>query len=540
MNKKIPFFFILSVILLGLVCCFNCNYVNAQGSYEWIQNGGFEDIGGDQFGGSGGFESGQLGIMWDGSIAPCSVQSGGLLGSSYHAQLGYTGYLVGELETPVNVSFVTELSFWYSQGTGYTLRVSLGYNDSTSNVVDISPPSSGINYVDLTGYLESDKFFVRITFHSVSNIGWYIDNVVCILPSSGGGQSVVSQYTSPWWTAQDFDFQGINIAGIGHSGVACFYTGYGEESNQLIQNIPYLDSDTVTSITLWAETDYDLGDIDVKFTVIYSDRSWSSHTETIINGDTWSELVFSGFLLPNKIIIQIQISIINGGSFYNHIDDISLTSTIPYGQSKFSYYVTPTPISSNNISFSCYQRINYIFHGEVFNDSGVCIGDGTYIITSSTGIQTGNINDGVFSFTLTQRTNNLGIDIIGENINIQIDITDGESFIIVITANWIYVAGGGSGDLDDGGTIPYTTIGIGTFTSFIINAFLLFLLPLIFAFYCGKNGVNPMLGFVIAFSIIAVIGYTAGITNIVVLFVMVLVDIITGLILFERTRNGVG
>lgn len=521
-HKKIfPLFFLfllLSVLAVSLI-----PQVKAT-DYEWIQNPSFED-GNSNIILNSGFELGNTNY-WTGSWLSASTTyhyTGFYSGKSDYAT---TGYLQQNF-TDVLGTEIQEASIYYLHSTTGTITylIRVYYNDSSYNDDSVAL-GGGTNGVwtkqDFTSYINDAKYVNAVRFTCSAGAGvFYIDDFV--LDLGGTGQIDFDSDTLPWWASQNWDFQGISF-GTFHTGYCSAYLGYEDQQKQIVQDIGFLDSDFITGVGLYAKAQ-STDNSTVRFLVIYSDRTNTYKDLKVNNTEDWKLLSFTGFILPNKIIIQIQINVISGAeSSYVNIDDVSLLASVPYGQTRFSWLLSPTPISATNLTFSAYQLIDYVFTGYVYNNSGYAVDDGTFITTSTKGTQTGNINNGVFTFSIIARNSQTDFE---ESIIIVMSTTD--TFTVQIVAHWVFVSSGGG----DGGDGNYDSWYSNMVVTYMVLFIFIIVPPLIIAFEFSKHDVDPFMGFIGGLCLTVPIAYIVHIIDLWVLFVFVL-----GLILMILAKLG--
>lgn len=530
-HKQIfPLFFLfllLSVLIISFI-----PQVKATTNYEWIQNGGFEDCGGNLVSDAG-FESGGFASGWSRTSGPyVDIIGGDVHNGSYAAYFGggVTGATLTHSFSGLSVGEINTFGFWVKKVSG---THNIAFDIVTSNVTlhygDLPQPTVW-TYIDVYSLLVSQSNSVNITsiyFNQYAaqsgNYEYRIDDV--FIGNVGSGQTDFNANTTPWFSAEASDFQGINVAGIAHSGIACVYDGYTDYWQAIIQNINFLDSNMATNLTCYVSGSSVPRTVKLKMNVIYSDRSFSTKTVTVTSNNEydWKFMNFTDIVLPNKIIIQIQFVLPEQTDYYVHVDDVSLLASVPASQSRFSYTLTPLPINQTGFTFTVYQKTNYIFNGFLYDSNGNPTENGTYTLLTSKGSQSGNVISGVFSFVLTER---LGVTDFQESIIIQINST----LTIQLTGIWKFVGGEGIGDGDGGYDSWYSNMVV----TYMILFIFLIVPPLIIAFEFAKHDVDPFMGFVGGLCLTVPIAYIVHIIDLWVLFVFVL-----GLILMVLSKLGV-
>lgn len=182
-------------------------------------------------------------------------------------------------------------------------------------------------------------------------------------------------------------------------------------------------------------------------------------------------------------------------------------------------------------------------------------------------IITENLNpayDGNFSFAFqaNQPTNNYYYQMVSITGTYQVDIDGNTAYISKTSFVFVIVSKVGittlpsglpddydsedSGSVsptpsttDDGGLgyIPNTQITVMSFTNFMIQFFAIVVPSLVLAFYAGKHKVNPLMAFIAGVSIMSAIGFATGLVSIMMLFVVVVIDIVIGIFLIEKSRS---
>ena len=505
-------------VILALALLMSFSQVHATTTYNWVQNAGFDDVGGNCIANQG-FETGEL--------PPWTTDTGTILAQhhngTYSVVIAYPShYVMQNLSVPVDISTVSLFRFWWynnAQQGAYEVRVTVYWTNSTSTSVlkSVECWVGGVfvwDEVDCTDNFGTVGIINAIKIDAYAKTG-YVDDVELISTGTGSGQNTVSADSFPWYSAEDYDFTGINVAGVAHSGSACYYAGYGDETNALVQAFNYLPSSSVSSISLWAWTQSPT-DLKVKFTIIYSDRTYTMKLSSgFKDTDGWTELTFSGFVLPNKLIVQIQITIQLDGVCYSHIDDVSVLSTLPTSAVGFYWEAFPSPIENTSISFTQYQGVSEQITCYVYNSDGDLAGDGTFNVTTSKGTQTGTINGGTFSFavigTLQTFDSTESIIII---FNSQGSVFNGT---VTLTAYWLAISGGeGGGDL---GLPAYVT---NLFNYTLIGAVIL-APPIIVSILVRKVKGDAMVGFIAGLALSIVAGVVTGLVPLWGLFIITLV-----------------
>jgi hypothetical protein len=300
----------------------------------------------------------------------------------------------------------------------------------------------------------------------------------------------------------------------------------------IIQNIDYLDSDTVQFIDLCARSDGNL--YGLKINIVYSDRSYTSKIINSTWTTTWQHQIFSNFITPSKYIIQIQIycSFQHGGIV--NIDNVGLWSSIQSDKSRFTWNVSPLPLNKTGFICSVRQHQNYVFTGKLYDINGELTEDGSFQVLYNSGSVTGTITNGVFSFSISERS---GATDFVEEFDIQIDLNS-EQLSFELTFNWMY-SGSGYGTGGEG-NIPNTNVPISTFINFVLLLCFIVLPAIGFGFYCGFHNVNPLFGFIGALTMLTAVGYLVTLVPLWFFATTIIVDVVLGLYIFNSSRSGVG
>lgn len=508
--KTLPFFLAVTTILL--ISFIKTTPVYAT-NYEWIQNGGFEEA-------IGWYTWIPYGNMEQSNNWTCGAQTqfSNTEHHSYNYSMEINGISNGEfhdtLIPPINVSSNFIGSFWVKVKTGTNAQTHCKflYNDTTST--DISVLVTSTTWIMYNQTLTTGKWVYSVSCwvdsYSGASLQLYIDDIGYIA-NSQTGQTTIDYTTRPWWSSMDYPFNGISI-GTYHLGFCSYYTGSTDCVYSVNQDIGFLDSDKITGISLYAK-DFLGTTIHVRVGLLYSDHSYSYKDLPVDYTDGWKYLNFlSGLVLPNKIVVRIMISVTDAQAGYVNIDDVSLTSNISPTQQFFSWSLTPTPIENDNVSFSAYQKIGYVFLGVVYNDSGYAVENGTFSVVSGKGTQSGNIISGVFSFPITTRsyatdTSELFL----------ITITTNTTFIVTVSATWVFVGSGVTPNGDNG----VTDLG-----GWILMFFIIFIPMILMVVGCEKAGISVGVGIITGLGLSIAIGYLTGLCPLWLLFVMVIILII--------------
>lgn len=440
-----------TTIILALIICLSfmfssINPSKAVSYYNWIQNPSFE--GETNLIGNGGFENGQIYVDWEfehgnwssysglGQIELTTSHSGVYSVESYYS--GTEHNLCYNFSEPILGSDVIEFTFWaYGSGSGdYNIKVY--YTDTTSDTSGVTDIGTGVWVeCDEVSVINANKYLDYIIFDANDVYSVYFDDIYLAVyePDS---QTEKSMTSTPWFGADNYGFSYIQDGYISRDGTGSYYIGYAGYADSVCQNIEYLDSDTIHYFDLWAYTETPTPDIGIKVNIVYSDRSSASRTVNLTVQDTWTHLNFgSSFISENKYILQIQISLANYFEGYVILDDVGLWSSLPITYHRFTFSLSPSSNTQTSGSFNAYQGIQYTFNGYIWDENLTLSESGTFSVTSDTGISSGSISNGVFSFILSSRS---GHNTLTETLTIRL-VVSGEVIEIQIIATWEYVAG---------------------------------------------------------------------------------------------------
>lgn len=239
----------------------------------------------------------------------------------------------------------------------------------------------------------------------------------------------------------------VDVDNIGHNLVwgresnGSGYIGYDESTAQFVQDIDYLDSDSVHYVDLWAYTEND-GEVSIKINIIYSDRTYDSKTVELTEKDDWEHLNFGGsWIDDNKYIVQVQISLDDYFAGYVNIDDIGIWSSLPSNSYRFTFTVSPSPLSQTSIGFNAYMGQTYTFTGYLWDINGELTENGTVTISHNYGSTVATLSSGIFTFTINPRS---GTSDFTEQLGISVNNGDIVE-LYELTVQWIYTSGGGGG-----------------------------------------------------------------------------------------------
>lgn len=566
------------MLSLLLISGFMISSVQSVSYYNWIKNSLFDgDTNLCEDGGleSGGYSHGVVYGNWISYvgnpmnyISTVGYYRSGVWGLYAH----YTGnqYVWYNLTSQVLGADIVEFTFWVksiSYGSDGVF-VAVYYSDSTYDTsAEITTTLSVWEQKNVTSVVNDAKYVVAFLLYMIASDNDAFDDFRLIVANSNG-QSEINFNTNPWWcggipsvTQQvgynwygnwidisqqglwtspitqtiDVDMIGLNTV-FGYSTNSSVYMGSDESRAGIYQNIEFLDSDLVHFLEMRAYTSA-ISNIGIKVNIIYSDRSYTTKTMNLTSVGSWQQLIFSGFISPNKYIVQVQIMLATYYPQYVNIDDVFLWASTPTSFKRFTYSVTPIPVSKTDVMFYGHENVNYVFSGYVWNNN-VLDESGTFIVQSiyGTSPNSGSFTNGQFSFNIPSRSYATAGDH-EEMFYITIVVGD-ESMIFGITARWI--SEGNIPNEGGNGNISNTNIPIETFINFILLLCFIVLPAIGFGFYCGFHGVNPLFGFIGALTMLTAIGYLCTLVPLWFFATTIIVDVVLGLYIFNSSRSGVG
>lgn len=479
---------------MAVVSTFCNERVVAQEMYDWIRNGGFEDGTGEELIVNGDVEQGDS-IGWDvggSTVSISSVESRSPTHSVLQsASMGANGHAHYNMTENVSVSTMVDCGFWLMGGSSiYDQSIRVTYTDNDYDDWDYTGLGNGSwLYMDVFNNMSwaegKDIWFFTFSFSGSTTSSWknYIDDFS--MKSALIGQTEITSKTSPWYDCDldDSDFnQQINTTFGRYSG-ACYGDKFGEEDTGffeswtnivpnfgydiyvegmitglpvfVIQDIGYLPSNNVDELSLWVYCTGE-GAQSIMVTLIYGDGSYNRAEKQFASFEQWTKLDFTSDVRSNKYIIQVMF-LLSGGDGYQtgswvYVDDISMISDIPVGQSGFEWVATPEPITYDYNSFVQYYGVAEKFYCSVYDVDGEKTENGTYTVDTEIDYKSGSIVNGEFQFQLIKRSNSVNHT---ELLTVQIDV-ENRSLVIVIYATWWVYSGDGlppiDGNGDGGGT----------------------------------------------------------------------------------------
>lgn len=524
-----PLFF--AFILIALIIPNNVNgiaYYNqilnpSFASYEnWIEDGGFE---------SGDFEKGKTYGNWSirtstPQIVTNFVKSGVyslyLLASTEEAVwYNLTEYIlgadlyefIGYVRSSTVYTGMLEIDVYFSDGTGDT--DTLFYSDTTFDKINFD---SG-NILNDAKYLKA--FSLRKT-NDGCNI--WIDDLILEVDTGENCQDEITLTSYPWFQGQTvedapyFGYINTELGRLDSTSVQLdgIYTNY-----KIIQDITFLDSDTVHFVEMWVygcEVSKGEG---IKIELVYSDRSMSEKTVYAVgDGSSWENLNFGhAWIVNDKYIVQIRIYMAVASQDCN-IDDVGVWSSFPLGFKRFYFTISPYPIHKGVFDFTAYQLQNYVMTCYLYDENNSLTESGNYQINDMTGITSGSFNNGKFTYTLNKRSSSSDIT---EQIVIIIIVGE-EIMEFEITGYWEYVESAYIPTPERGEAIANLTI---MFTFIFVPSIFL-------AGITNKAGI-PVIGFIVGVVLMTSLGYICGIVPIWFVFVSVLSIV---LLLFAMIKTG--
>lgn len=453
--NKIKSILLIVCVIVGFFSILNIESGNATSLYNWLLSPSFELT--ENIFEDSSFETElyEVGVLY-GNVSSTSttdfltpIPRTGTASLRFWGTGKYMTYVFTS-DQPLGVFFeVFSAYFWASQASYISIK--WGYTDDTTdldtNAFTLVGDSS-YNERQILDYSTPNpiKYVENVTITlSTSTTIWMDDVILNVAGMGSGGQTLdesgmLDLNTEPWYSAQNHNYCGITTS-TSYTGNASAFMGFEDYNAKLIQNIDYLDSDTVYYITIYVKINMDVA---ITCRLIYSDGTSSSQSKNGSSIGSWELMVFSGstFLKENKYILEIQFTLFNEIDSTVLFDDAGLWSTLEIGQQKFEYHFSPNPIEEFGYNqYYMYQGITYSLIGTIYDDSGEKTYNGTYQIISSYPILEGTVTLGEFSATFVKRS---GTGNFSESIGVTI-ITD-EVFVQTITIYWIYQGGGGGGD----------------------------------------------------------------------------------------------
>jgi len=531
-SKLFPFF--LGIIMIMMLILPLINSVQATTYYEWVDNYSFESAM-SNYVLNPSFELGNNGFQyWDytGNVFMTTDSRTGI--NATNIGTSGSGNNIKQTFSNISTSLISTIGFYGKLRSGCSsagLHFYIDYSDSSFDDLTPTISTSSYTFFNFTTYLDVGKAISYIQIWVASYGGTLNIALDDFIIGGTTGQTEINTTSQPWFDnnegIEDYLYSGINIA-FGYSGTCHYYTQY--FSMPLRQKFDYLDTNFIYNASLWY---YAIIGASLEWRFIYSDGSESFGLLSMTGSSTWTQLDYSNYVLPNKLLVEIKLRIIGdtNGSWIG-IDDISILSEVlKENASVFTWEIYPTPTVIGTNSFSAYQLQSYTFTGYVKNSSGLLEEDGNFTVSHSKGVTSGNMTNGVFFFTIVARN---GISDFNERFTFIIMTEENEIYNIQIDGHWINIAPTPT----DEGNIPNTNIPVTTLTDFMILFMFIFAPSMIFGFYCGQHNVNPIFGFLCAFNVMSLIGVISTLVSLWVILVTIILDIVMGLYLFEKSKGG--
>lgn len=525
----IPFFFVLLIIS----SLFMNSAVGAIPKYNHILNPSFALY--ENFIEDGSFESGafEMGVQYGNfSIA---VGTPDIKAWDYRKSGVYSLYYIVDGEAVfynltsyywVYGADVESFSFWMNCTVGGTGKfyVDFIYTDNSTTIFDINVTINELVYYQLDiSNLEGGSIIWSVRLRSVGNTGKWVDNIQFMVDTGSNSQDEITLTSSPWFLGQtpDSPFGHINEV-LGYTDNTSVQMDTAYFPRNIVQNIGYLDSDSIEYIDLWVHgADNALGE-GVIMDLVYSDRSVSSKSEVALgNGSIWENLNFGhSWINPNKYVVQILIRAMGSSQAFN-IDDVGIWSTLKLNTRRFSFSITPNPISVGVFNFEAYQGISYTMHCYIWDDDNLLTENGTYIIDDKLGVYQGSFTNGTLTHELSSRSGVVGFY---EQITFVFIMGDGvEIMEFEITAWWEY-APDEPPIVDEDYIQPW--IGTQAGTNFMVMMFMVFVPSMILGLEFNQRRGSGLLGFMIGLAIMSSIAYLSGFMPLWFLFVMVIAFVV--------------
>lgn len=417
--------------------------VGAYSYYNWILNSDFESAvqimeHGDAE--CGAFEQGlTYGNFSVGMGAP-SVSNVNPQSGVWHYRVGVADSIMWNFTYPEEIlgADITGFSGQFADlgGSSLNFKVTYYYSDGTSDVSSVyNSAGAGYRYVSILNDVmnfSSIKYVVAIAFNQTGARGFDMDNLAF---RCGGvqNQGEIDFYSYPWFCGGVLDQNHIGLdIDVGHSGLQSVYMGFSESTAELVQFIPYADTNYIHYLELWYYTNV-AGNLRVQF--VYSDgtHSQQQHPTSVIGA--WTHLIYSSWIEPDKYLMEIQIGLVNNQLGYINIDDVYLWSQVQCSEEnqRFHYTISPTPIYVQGQQCQCWSDIDYVFYGYVRNSTGGHDENGTFQVTHSQGSSAGYVVNGAFNFSIPSR---VSLNSVYETFGMLIQVGQGvEAWNVVI--EWI-------------------------------------------------------------------------------------------------------
>jgi hypothetical protein len=526
--KKLTLFFLIFTLSFLTVSTVFINPVKADTTYNWIQNSGFDDSGGNLIR-NGDFEAGTSLYWWFQGVVPAQIYNDG---GNYVVECGFNDAIYNNFSSSVLGSDITEISFDYKVvgSSGQTVRFYVYYTNDTSSYTSFATSSAGgwihkdfaLDWFYLGGEIRGIE--IVQTSGSGESYQEYFDNVIVSIV--GTGQTIINAVSIPWFTYPPVGTYYPKIVDdtSNTSPNSCYFQIGSHHYNPILQVLSNLDSDSVTSFTLYALDASGSGGGSLNVKIHYTDGLWSSSNPTAING-TWIQYNFTYLIVPHKIIDEISIKPTDFMGSDIYVDTVSLLSINPVTYISFSFDLSPSPLWINSypsgyrtMEFGSFENQAYIATCTMYNESLPC-GNGTFLVQSSLASYVGNITNGVFSFNIGQRSIPVNNTIELFNIGIVSNLFNTS---VIIKAYWYKIDV--NPDINEQST-EKTNQFVDTFPIMLIMA--LFIIPA--TYYLGVGG------FIGGFSVASIICVWTGLAPSWFIAVTVLTDLV--MIFFATRQN---
>lgn len=459
------------IILLTLSVCIYIepvNNVHAQTTYNWVLNDGFEDYLGEEQIANGDFENG-LNDGWSqygGTLTVSTTYQNSPTTSIYIATSPTLRYNFTDSLNVASVSSITFYALPYNWQTIFLLKVyysddthtDVTYNADTLQLTDfiVEGEANGWNYLSYgVGNFSEGKSIVMLEFDTTAQ--WVCIDDVSVKTYAVGQEDITSS-TLPWYNP---------LVASAHNVINSSQYRTGSYSLKLtermlyyqenVQDFDYLPTDTVSEISYYVKTDSTTARR-VYCKLTFGDGSQKTEYQNIVSASGWTKLTWfdDAYALPTgKFITKLSIysyTSISSGDVETYVDDVSILSTLPVGQSSIFWYVMPSADNYIENSDDAYSYglvfygkmavvkygVLYRFYGEIFDDTGLKTENGTYqVFSNEPFVKSGSIINGEFEFQMDARVNTDDTNRT-EAVLINIDLDD-RSFSFTAYFYWVYL-----------------------------------------------------------------------------------------------------
>lgn len=445
---KVWIFFFISLIIIPLSFSLLIFSVKATASYQWIQNNSFEPyINYFEYGDaeSGEYNTGVLYGNYSGTGDFSTTQN---RNGIYAYRLTTSGQILWyNLTNPIMGADIKE-SYFYAKYilNNDNVNVTVYYSDNSGDCHSYAIIASAWTKIDFKSIIDVSRWVTAISWKNeqAGNSATYDDMI--LYRSDQLTQNSITYDTTPWYVLSLTGSAGLTDD-ISHFGdYSCVFTPSLQHYPYLVQSINNLDSDLVTTFSVWCSNGGDDSYLEMGF---YYDDGSTSSVQKLISGSSMTLYNFFSAIESNKVIVGIFIHVIDySNTGWLYIDDVSLIATtiyVPFSVTLFDFTLTPQPINyvsdivyegflrTNNIKtgFRAYTEISYVFTGTVYGNI-----NGTFTVTSSYATSGGQISLGEFTFNIATRSSKTDFN---ESFLIQInDNVTIRSYSVL--ANWIAVS----------------------------------------------------------------------------------------------------